>query len=218
MKTIIIIFRLLFLLASCGTPHKERNAVKNKPKINDDRIQRQFIEAMDNITAKLNMPNLKKGVDSFEMRIWCPMSAYEQSIIIIRYLYSQWHITETYVWESYPEREFSQYDTANQLTEVVIDSTKSQELTLTTDKEKFIDTLLNRYVSNFPRRTDLEGSFEIGMDSYRYIFEIAEKNNYQMLVYDCGGSILDKENNHATIREFLNFLQRQVNRKIPHCN
>jgi hypothetical protein len=176
------------------------------------------MEAMADVTTKLNLPDLRKGVDSFELRIWCPMSAYMQNIITIRYINSYWDLTETMVWESYPDREYKKNDTANHLTDVVVDSTKSRPLLSKSDKKKFIDSLMNNFVMNFPKRSEIQGSFEIGYDSYRYIFEIAEKDKYQMLEYACGGSIVDKAKVHDKIRDFLNFIRRQLNGEIPDCN
>jgi hypothetical protein len=218
MQSLTFRIGFLSLLVSCHSFQKEKRIATSDTATVDSRKQRQFADAMDNITAKLNLQNLKKGVDSFELRIWCLMSADVQNIITIRYIYSQWNISETYVWETYPDRQYRRNDTANHLLDVIIDSTKSKSIHPKIDKGKFIDTLLRRYIFNFPEKADFEGSFGIGYDSYRYIFEIAEKNKYNMLDYDCGGEIYDKEELHDKIKNLLNFIRRQLDEKIPQCN
>jgi hypothetical protein len=192
---------------------KEKKIYSREEKI--DRKQRQFVEALDDITAKLHLPNLKQEVDSFELRVWCPMSAYWQDIIRIRYIDSYWDFSQMSVWMSYPDWEIDRYDTVNHLMEVVIESTRSKTIV---PNEKVADSILNRFIIHFPKHADLEGSFTIGMDSYRYIFEIAKKDSYQMLDYDCGGDIIDKEELHHKINELINFLRRQLNGEIPACN
>lgn len=218
MQTVMFKLCFLFLLFSCDSTQKGNEISTNHPETIDDRDQRRFVEAMDNITTKLNLPTLRNGVDSFELRIWCPMSANQHDVISIRYIYSQWNISETYVWETYPDHDFKKNDTSNHMLDVNIDSTKSKSIHLKIDNEKFIDTLLNTYIFSFPKKEDLEGSFLIGYDSYRYVFEIARKNNYTMIDYDCGGEIQGKEELHYKIKNFLNFIRRQLNDKIPQCN
>ena len=208
----------LFLLASCQSLHKDKNSSFEEINTNESRIERQFSDAMKNITLKLNLPDLKNGVDSFEMRIWCPVAPYKQNLIVIRYIKTEWEISETYIWESYPEREVKRNDTANHLLEVSVDSTKSNQIIPKINNEKFIDTLLSKFAFDFPKLSDFAGSFEIGTDGYRFIFEIAEKNKYQLLSYDCGGSITGKQEFHDKMRKFLDFIKRHLQNDMPNCN
>ncbi len=208
----------LFLLASCQSLHKDKNSSFEELKTIENRTERQFSDAIADITLKLNLPDLKKGVDSFEMRIWCPGSPYSQNLIVIRYIQTKWEISETYIWESYPEREVKRNDTVNLLLEVSVDSTKFNQLISNIDSQKFIDTLLNKFAFDFPKPSDFAGSFEIGTDSYRYVFEIAEKNKYQFLSYDCGGSITGKQQFHDRMRKFLDFIKRHLQNDMPNCN
>ena len=200
-------------MVSCAdTPQKESSVQEIETAL--QRSDRQFEESMPDITSKLKLQDLRKGVDSFEVRIWCPIAGYnEQLIIVIKYLDSAWLITENHVWESYPDYEFKRNDTVNHLLDVKIDSVKSKAISPNINKKLFADSLQNFYLANFPTTKELVNSTSLPTDAFRYIFEIAQKKEYKLLDYGWGDAT-SKYELHDRVHRLLRFLQRHLDSKI----
>jgi hypothetical protein len=163
------------------------------------------------------MPGLKKGVDSLETRIWCSSSDGVFTLFNIRYIYNEWHITKTRIWDSYPERVFNRYDTVNHLLEVRIDSTRSWPVTPVCGKPKFIDSLFQVYLHDFPYSADLSGSYTLPMDGPGFTLEVAEKDKYQFVSYACPANIMGKLAIHRRYSNLIGFIQRNLDKNILPC-
>ena len=214
MNTLLFRISLIFLIISCDdSRQREHNfqEVESPSQRND----RQFNEAMIDITSKLDLNDLRNGVDSFEARIWCPIPDNSQNLIIISRLKSGYRFVQYHVWESYPNYEVNKYDTVNHLLDVKIDSVKIKILHPNIAKELFIDSLQYFYLPNFPTTKELVNSTALPNDGLRYIFEIAQKKEYQLLDYGWG-EVTSKFELHDRVHKLLDFLQRHLDSKVQY--
>ena len=221
MRPLNFILLTLLTFSSCKSSSDKQTTFQADEDIHRKIDTTKLFEALPNVTKKLNMPLLQNGVDSFELRIWCPFkngNLYsEQNIITIRYFDKAWRLTQTHVWEKNPEYLFSRNDTVNHLLDTEIDSSKTTLLFPKDQVQAFIDSLSNFNLLNAPRQDSISKTIFPNQDGYRFIFEIATKDSYRMIDYNCG-STQGLEGFHKMIGKLLDFLRRQLSIEIWHCN
>jgi len=182
------------------------------------REDRQVKEVVDNIVQKIDLSDLKKGVDSLEMRLWYPDHDMVENILTIRFVDTLLIATKTNIWQTYPDHPFKKKDTTNYLLNVIIDSIKSTNINMRLLKSELIDSLINTYILSFPQEEDFDSSSHTLTSEYRLIFEIAKKNKYQFFIYGCSARTGADKEAYNKIRSFLYFLKRNVDKDIHTCD
>jgi len=183
---------LTICLIRCG---QDRSNVNFRAVIADSLAlpsQIYLFEAMPKVTSQLNLPSIREGVDSLEYRLWLNGGSGDViNLIIIRYKNPDWLISETTVWSHIPKYEFKWNDSINQLLQTVVDSTHTRILKPDISITKFLDSLRYFNLQEAPPGPKVIGSVALSTDSWRHVFEVADKRNYRMIFSQATNWITD---------------------------
>jgi hypothetical protein len=217
MKSLIILYCIFFFIISCNDSG-DKNIITKSTETDSTREERHLHEAILDLTKKLNLPILKGDPNKIEIRIWISDFLKGESILIIRMEDKNVSIWETHFWQSYPKWSWKKKDTSNHFLQVKVDSSKIKSIDLKVDQTRFIDTVTNAFISNFPKKTDFSAIAEATTDGSGLLFEISNQKTYQYLVYRCFSSGDFDIKPHEHIKAFLNFIRQNTNASIPECN
>ena len=123
MKSYFVIFLSLLIVASCQNKNRPPLIIERDIDLGDTHV-RHFNAALESLTNKLNLKSLKNGIDSFEVRIWCPQTNDILDLIAIAYVGKSWKISQTRIWQLYRDYQYKRNDTTYYMAQVVVDSTK----------------------------------------------------------------------------------------------
>ena len=99
MRPLIFILFFINLACSCDNRRHMPKPISNIETIGQ-REDRQVKEVVDNIVQKIDLSDLKKGVDSLEMRLWYPDHDMVENILTIRFVDTLLIATKTNIWQT----------------------------------------------------------------------------------------------------------------------
>jgi len=150
----------------------------------------------------LNLPRIDKGVDSFELRLWCSLAMTNlTTITILRYSDSTWRLTETTYWRE-PPSDWSKPST------LIIDSSVTRVIAPDLSITAILDSLKGFRLDTFMTQKKIPGFRNMVGDGMSYKIEIATKGFYNLTSYDNPSHYRDGYNSHIT--QFLNFMKNNL--------
>jgi hypothetical protein len=195
-------FGVIITFFSCNSTHSDSRAFQ----FYSDTTSIHGISAHQwhqKFTNAINLPDITKGVDSFELRLWCDLVITDlKTVTILRYTDSSWKLTETRYWVNTPNEWAKQ-------PELIIDSLTTKRVipklpffqAIDSIESYRLDTAITqRKIPNFEDRT---------ADGMSYTIEIATKNSYRVIYYNNPFSYSDP--NDTQITKFLKFMGKNLN-------
>ena len=209
---LIIIFNFLI---SC----KQENRATLNPVRVDTSLSKHGLDILEvlPLTLKnLNLPQINKGVDSFEFRFWLPQKNLDTiNILTIKYTANGWSSTLTLFLSVLPEHEYRRGDTTNYFRQSSIKFATTSYIIPDIDINLIVDSLAYFDLQNSPLTTEIEQGQVLSSGDIRYILEFADKKNYRVLHYlkarrNSGATAFDK-----TFEQFLSFINRHYKIDTP---
>ena len=204
-KVLIILFNFLI---SCKQEHKVTlNPVKIDPSISN--YGSDILEALPITLNALSLPQINKGVDSFEFRFWLPQKSLDTiNILTIKYAENRWISIVTKFLAVLPDHEYRRDDTTNYFRQPTIKFATTSNIIPNIDINLIVDTLAYFDLQNSPSNMEIEKGQALSSGDTRYILEFSDKNNYRVLHYlsatrNSGATAFDK-----TFEQFLSFIKR----------
>ena len=205
---------LALLLLSC-------KSLNNKPQksfivYSKDSIEtKSNLKFLENICSELNIPLLKDGVDSFELRIWNSGNGYagdkEQILCIFKFTKGDFIATKT-IFET---REAKSEEKAKYLdfSFRVIDSSKSYRLKPLISTKVFLDSVMNYDLLHIPFQNEIPNFYDNLTHGSSFTFEISTKDYYKVFTYHSPEyySIKRHELNNQKIKSFIEFIETSFN-------
>jgi hypothetical protein len=149
--------------------------------------------------TKFNLPEIIKGVDSFELRIWFNSMMIPDFSTILRYSDTQW-----------VAHEYEYYENGNSVDSVVI-----RKINLTDSIGKVVSYLSDSSVLNLPSQYAIPGFIDNIADGQTIAIETSTKTFYKALHYHCPEHFTDKYNKR--FMGIINYLNSYLNFNIPKC-
>ena len=155
-----------------------------------------------NKTTILNLSQINKGVDSFELRLWCSMAITDLKFVtILKFSNSNWQLTETRYWidniNRYPNDDL-----------MILDSSFTKKLVPRISFADIIDSINYFCLGVIPTQNKISGFIDRTADGISYTLEVASKNCYKILSYNNPKYYMD--DNHKRINSVLKFFQRNL--------
>ena len=200
MKQLFYLTILTYLCISCNTkvssqPDDFRTIVTDTMKL----IPYNEID-LSRIRAKaFNIPEIVKGVDSFELRIWVSSMMIPDYATILRYSDTQWIANE-----------YAYYENGNTIDSVII-----RKINLPDSIANVISYLSDSSVLNLPSQNAIPGFIDNVADGQTCTIEISTKTFYKSLHYHCPEHFTDNYNKR--FMEIVNFLNPRLHFYIPYC-
>jgi hypothetical protein len=149
--------------------------------------------------TKFNLPEIIKGVDSFELRIWISSMMVPDFATILRYADTQW-----------VAHEYEYYENGNSVDSVII-----KKISLTDSIGKVVSYLSDSSVLNLPSQYAIPGFIDNIADGQTIAIETSTKTFYKALHYHCPEHFTDKYNKR--FMGIINYLNSYLNFNIPKC-
>jgi len=155
---------------------------------------------LSRIRAKeFNLPEITKGVDSFEVRIWVSSMMIPDFATILRYSDTQWIA-----------HEYAYYENDNMLDSVIL-----RKINLTDSIGKVVSYLSDSSVLNLPSQHAIPGFVDNVADGQTCTIEISTKTFYKALHYHCPEHFTDNYNKR--FMDIINFLNLHLHFYMPIC-
>jgi len=155
---------------------------------------------LSRIRAKeFNLPEITKGVDSFEVRIWVSSMMIPDFATILRYSDTQWIA-----------HEYAYYENGNMLDSVIL-----RKINLTDSIGKVVSYLSDSSVLNLPSQHAIPGFVDNVADGQTCTIEISTKTFYKALHYHCPEHFTDNYNKR--FMDIINFLNLHLHFYMPIC-
>ena len=155
---------------------------------------------LSRIRAKeFNLPEIIKGVDSFELRIWVSSMMIPDFATILRYSDTQW-----------VAHKYAYYENENTLDSVII-----KKINLTDSIGKVVAYLSDSSILNLPSQHAIPGFIDNVADGQSCTIEISTKHFYKALHYHCPEHFTDPYNKRFL--QLINFLNFYLHFYTPIC-
>lgn len=179
-------------------------------------VDNDLFESFPAFTKNVGLPSIQDGADFLEYRLWMNVSADIINLIRIHYTNERWQVSETIIWSHIPEYEWKRNDTVNHLLATIVDSTRTRQLVPDISLDRFIDSLQYFNLQEAPPNLEIQKSISLPTDSWRYTFEIADKDQYRIIEYNCGEvhSLIDF---HRKVERLLQFLKQHLKVEFRNC-
>lgn len=199
--TLIFIPVIIFLL-SCNSADTANKSEPTKVTIVDSfKLARQ--KALSDQALKLNLKQLDKGVDSFEMRIWVGSMFVEHDLIVLKYSDTSWRTQKI--------RYFKSEDGLMHFkNEKIVKPIISLQLLVDSLRLMQIDKLISQ--EQIPNFVDNVG------DGVTYNLEIATKGNYKLLTYHCPEHFSKTEINNKRFLDLILLVDKYFHFWSPICS
>lgn len=148
---------------------------------------------------EFNLPELTKGVDSFELRIWVSSMMIPNIATILRYSDTQW-VAHSYAY----------YDSGG-----VLDSVIARKIVLPDSIYKVVSYLSDTSVLNLPSQHAIPRFVDNIADGQSCTIEISTRTFYKALHYHCPEHYTDNYNKR--FMEIVNFLNPYLHFYTPFC-
>jgi hypothetical protein len=155
------------------------------------------------LTDAINLSHIDKGVDSFELRLWCDAAMTNISIVtILKYTDSTWRLNQTRYWTKAigklgESRRFS------------FDSSETKKVIPDLAFEQIFDSLQCFRLDTLPTQLDIPNFRDKVADGMTYIIEVSTKKYYRQLSYSNPFYYDDPYNKQAS--NFLKFMAQHLN-------
>jgi len=200
---------VLLALISCRTKTNAKDSTNNIqlliPETTGNKRAKwdlDTIEYYSKITKQLGLSDLKKGVDSFEIRAWYNFSfSNSKDLYIIKFIDSTFYISYyRYYLKEFDLKNEKRDRNWNPTTQPVVDSSVSRSaLGKTSDLKKF--ALGN--IWNLRSQSELQIPDSVGFnDCDTYTIEVADKKRYNFSTYHCPRGYYDK----IKLKDINNFI------------
>jgi hypothetical protein len=200
MKNTIPILILILSISSCGT--NESSQTSHFKTFVTDTIKLMPYSELDLSrirSEKFNLPDITKGVDSFELRIWISSNLTPDYFTILRYSDDGWVGHKAAYFESDKE----------------LDSAVVRKLELVDSVEKVMSFLSDSSVLNLPSQHAIPDFIDNVADGQSCTIEIATKGFYKALHYHCPEHFVDTYNKRFMV--IVNYLNEYLNFYTPWC-
>ena len=148
------------------------------------------------LSQELLLPDISKGTDSFEIRIWRSLVITDiKTVTIVSCSNNKWHLSEIHYWIT-NKTNGSTY---------LVDSSSTYEILPQMSFTNIYDTIRGLHLEKIPYQRDIPNFVDITADGNSYFIEIADKNLYKTLLYINPASYQDPNNKKvAACIEFFN--------------
>jgi hypothetical protein len=150
-------------------------------------------------SARFNLPEIHKGVDSFELRIWVTGMIRPSRLVILRFQDSNWYC-----------QKYEYFTTDSE-----IDSFKVESVMVPSEVKTIVDSLHAEQILRLPSQKAIAGFVDKIADGQTCRIEVATKSYFQSLLYHCPEHY-DEYNNNKFM-ELVNFLNKFLNFYSPWC-
>ena len=171
-----------------------------------------LLERIKNTNYELNLPQLDKGVDSFELRIWNMGNGYigdnEETLCIFKLVKDDF-IANIILFKSREDKPTEKRDYLN-FSRRVIDSAKNYRLIPKIDANRFFDSLNFYDLKKFPFQDEIPDFVDNLSHGSHFVIEIATKDYYKVFMYNSPEfyALKRHEVNNQRMKSFLEFIQR----------
>jgi hypothetical protein len=200
MKKTIFILILILSILSCGT--NESSETRHFRTIVTDTIKLMPYNELDLSrirSRKFNLPDITKGVDSFELRIWKSSNLTPDYFTILRYSDDGWVGHKAAYYENDKE----------------LDSLVIWRIELVDSVEKVATFLSDSNVLNLPSQHAIPDFIDNVADGQTCTIEIATNGFYKALHYHCPEHYADTYNKR--FMGIVNYLNAYLNFYTPWC-
>jgi hypothetical protein len=182
------VFIFVSFIISCrdNSNHKKKETFTNLL------VDSLLVQGLSNKALALNIPQINKGVDSFELRIWHGMTiAQPKHLITLKYQNSKWHLFETNYWIRYEWENGSPQD-------VIFDSSFVQSLPIPFNISSLVDSIFHFGLDSFPSQHEIPEFRDRVADGMFYAIEIATPQYYKALAFSNPERYTDAYNRRIT--------------------
>jgi hypothetical protein len=210
MKKLLIPFCLFLICASCQLNNtNQQTPVNTSIVIHSPYTEKNevLVSNVNNLSSELNLSQLDKGVDSFELRIWNDGIFIENDLYILKYGKSGMMATNIRYGTRYPKPNEKVFDTISpDITSLIIDSFKTKRIFSIANSKLILDTIKSFYLDTIPSQNQIPNFSDNIADGFSFTIELATKNSYKILYYHCPEYYSSKgEINSKKIEKFLLF-------------
>ena len=200
MRQLFYLIILTYLCISCNTKTSSKSE-GFKTIVTDTMKLMPYNEInLSRIRAKeFNLPEIIKGVDSFELRIWVSSMMIPYFATILRYSDSQW-----------VAHEYAYYEKGNILDSVII-----RKMDLTDSVGNVVSYLSDSSVLKLPSQYAIPGFVDNVADGQSCTIEISTNTFYKALYYHCPEHFTDPFNKR--FMEIVNYLNPYLHFYMPIC-
>jgi hypothetical protein len=222
MKKLLIPFYLFLVCASCQLNNVNEqlpvltSIVIHSPDTGKNEI---LYRNVNNLNSELNLSQLDKGVDSFELRIWNDGIFTENNLYILKYGKSGMIATNIKYQTRYPKPNEKVYDTTSpDITSLIIDSFITKRIFSVVNSNLILDTIKSFQLDTIPSQNQIPNFSDNIVDGFSFTIELATKHSYSILHYHCPEYYASKgEINNKKIEKFLLFFQRTFKTSFFWC-
>ena len=185
---VLLFLGLIFMWSSCHlkTSADHQHEIKN---LTTDSV---LLQSLSSKAKALNLTEISKGVDSFELRIWHGMAiASPKRLMILKYQDSSWYLTNSDNWFDYewidgsPKR-------------VLLDSSFTKSLKVPFNISSLVDSIYRFRLDTFPSQNEIRGFRDNVADGMFYQIELATSQYYKAVSYGNPNRYGDNYNRHIT--------------------
>ena len=198
--TITFIIAIIVLL-SCNSAD---TAIKSEPakvaKVDTFKLARQ--KALSDQALKLNLTQIDKGVDSFEMRIWVGSMFVEHDLIVLKYADTSW-LTQ----------KIRYYKSADGVTHF-----KNEKIKPTISLPLLIDSLKQMHLDKLLSQEQIPNFVDNVADGVTYNLEISTKGKYKLLTYHCPEHFAKTEINNKKFLDLVLLVDKYFHFWSPICS
>ena len=201
MNTLLKISAVLLILTSCDTKNRlQQESFKTILPDSANIYEPQLIfEKLQLKSKELRLPQLNKGIDSFNLRIWQSSMISRNTVINLSYTNKNWLATTTDFYKGLGKIDsFKTSDISSKITSTLTDSIRSFN---------FI---------NIPSQYDIPGFYDKMNDGVGFSIEILNKRFYKMIIYHCPNRY-PLEPNNKRIMDLIYLLDNYFNFYTPYC-
>ncbi|CAN5716717.1 hypothetical protein BH10BAC2_BH10BAC2_17400 [soil metagenome] len=214
MKQLLITLLTLTIFVSCNfNPPKTTQSFKRiLPDTSKTHKPNWFYDETSNLTEELNFTRFDNGVDSFAILIWVSGIFVPSNVISIHYSNNHWFTTNTYYWTSFPEVGEKDYHggvNMESLTKLIIGSAQTFRIKTSIPFSRIIYTIEQFNILNIPTQEEIPNFKDRVADGFSYVIEIATKDYYKTISYQCPDIYKDEINNKK-VTEFLDFISKNL--------
>jgi hypothetical protein len=198
--TITLITAIIVLL-SCNSADTTNKSEPVKVTIVDTfKLARQ--KTFSDQATKLNLAQIDKGVDSFEMRIWVGSMFVEHDLIILKYADTSWLTQKIRYYKS----------------EDGVIHFKNEKIKPTITLPLLIDSLKQMHLDKLISQEQIPNFEDNVADGVTYNLEISTKGNYKLLTYHCPEHFAKTEINNKKFLDLVLLVDKYFRFWSPICS